>query len=56
MQVSAAAVKELCAQKQHLGALPGMLFVFHTWNGQLGYYPHVHLLIISGGITADGQY
>jgi hypothetical protein len=24
MQVSAAAVKDLCAQKRHLGALPGM--------------------------------
>ena len=27
----------------------------HTWNGQLGYHPHVHLLITGGGITADGQ-
>src|SRR5208337_4418584 len=25
MQVSAAAVKDLCAEKRHLGALPGML-------------------------------
>ena len=56
MQVSAAAVKELCAQKRHLGALPGILSVLHTWNGQLGYHPHVHLLITGGGITADGQH
>ncbi len=56
MQVSAAAVKDLCAQKRHLGALPGMLSVLHTWNGQLGYHPHVHLLITGGGITADGQH
>ena len=56
MQVSAAAVKELCAQKRHLGALPGMLSVLHTWNGQLGYHPHVHLLITGGGITADGRH
>ena len=27
----------------------------HTWNGRLGYHPHVHLLI-TGGITADGQH
>ena len=52
MQVSAAAVKDLCAEKRHLGALPGMLSVLHTWNGQLGYHPHVHLLITGGGITA----
>jgi hypothetical protein len=34
MQVSATAVKDLCAQKRHLGALPGMLSVLHTWNGR----------------------
>jgi Putative transposase/Transposase zinc-binding domain len=54
MQVSATAVKDLCAQKRHLGALPGVLSVLHTWNGQLGYHPHVHLLITGGGITVDG--
>jgi hypothetical protein len=55
MRVTARAVKELCTQKRHLGALPGMLAVLHTWNGQLGYHPHVHLLITGGGITPDGQ-
>jgi hypothetical protein len=56
MQVSAAAVKELCADKRHLGALPGILSALHTWNGRLGYHPHVHLLITGGGITPDGQH
>ena len=56
MQVSATAVKDLCAHKRHLGALPGMLSVLHTWNGRLGYHPHVHLLITGGGITPDGQH
>ena len=55
MKVSAAAVKELCAKKRHLGALPGILSVLHTWNGQLGYHVHVHMLITAGGITSDGQ-
>jgi hypothetical protein len=55
MKVSAEAVKELCAMKRHLGALPGILSVLHTWNGQLGYHPHVHMLITAGGITDDGQ-
>jgi hypothetical protein len=56
MRVSAEAVKELCAEKRLLGALPGLLCVLHTWNGQLGYHPHVHLLITGGGITPDGQH
>jgi Putative transposase/Transposase zinc-binding domain len=56
MQVSAAAIKDLCADKRHLGALPGILSVLHTWNGRLDYHPHVHLLLTGGGITADGQH
>ncbi len=56
MRVVAEAVKELCAKKRHLGALPGMLAVLHTWNGQMAYHPHVHLLITGGGITPDGQH
>ncbi len=56
MRVSAAAVRDLCAEKRLLGALPGILAVLHTWNGQLAYHPHVHLLITGGGITADGQH
>ncbi len=56
MQVTAEAIKELCAQKRHLGALPGMLAVLHTWNGRLGYHPHVHMLVTGGGITPDGQH
>jgi hypothetical protein len=56
MQVAAQAVQELCAHQRHLGALPGLLAVLHTWNGQLGYHPHVHLLITGGGITPDGQH
>jgi len=56
MRVSAEAVKELCARKRHLGAMPGLLSVLHTWNGQLGYHPHVHMLITGGGITPDGEH
>lgn len=55
MQVSAEAVKELCAEKRHLGALPAILSVLHTWNGQLGYHPHVHMLISGGGVTPNGR-
>jgi hypothetical protein len=56
MQVAARAVQELCGHRRHLGALPGMLAVLHTWTGQLNYHPHVHLLITGGGITPDGQH
>ena len=56
MRVAAEAVKELCARKRHLGGLPGILSVLHTCNAQLGYHPHVHMLITAGGITPDGEH
>ena len=56
MRMSAEAVKELCAKKRHLGGLPGILAVLHTWNGRLGYHPHVHMLITGGGISSDGEH
>lgn len=56
MRAAAETVKELCAEKRLLGALPGILSVLHTWNGQLGYHPHVHMLITGGGIAPDGQH
>ncbi|MEA1951120.1 MAG: transposase [Planctomycetota bacterium] len=55
MRVAVEAVKELCAKKRHLGGLPGILAVLHTCNGQLGYHPHVHMLITGGGISSDGK-
>ena len=56
MRVSAEAVKELCAKKRHLGALPGVLSVLHTCNSRLGFHPHAHMLITGGGITHDGEH
>jgi Putative transposase/Transposase zinc-binding domain len=56
MRVSAAVIQDLCAEKRLLGALPGILAVLHTWNGRLGYHPHVHLLVTGGGITTDGEH
>lgn len=56
MRVSAEAVRELCANKRHLGALPGILSVLHTWNGQLQFHPHAHMLITGGGISSDAEH
>ena len=56
MRASAEAVRELCAVTRHLGALPGILSVFHSWNGRLQYHPHVHMLITGGGLSPDGQH
>lgn len=53
MKTVARAVIDLASERKRLGALPGILMVLHTWNGQMMYHPHVHLLVTQGGVTDD---
>lgn len=55
MRTVAGAVTDLTRDRKHLGATPGILMVLHTWTRQMGYHPHVHLLITGGGVSDDGQ-
>ena len=44
---------ELSADKKHLGAVPGIIQVLHTWNQELGYHVHMHCIVSGGGLTSD---
>lgn len=48
----------LCFAKdeQHLGALPGIISVLHTWGQQLSFHPHIHCIVSGGGITPDNRW
>jgi hypothetical protein len=47
-------LKELLADPQHLGALPGAIASFHSWSQMLWVHPHVHFLVTGGGLDPDG--
>jgi hypothetical protein len=53
-KVSTETVKALAADKKHLGALPGMTAVLHTWGKTLVFHPHIHMIITAGGYSAMG--
>jgi len=55
MKASALAVLELCADKRHMGAVPALMSMLHTWTAAMDYHPHVHLLVSGGGIGLDGK-
>ena len=55
MRTVAGAVTDLCRDRKYLGATPGILMVLHTWTGQMGCHPHVHLLVTGGGVSDNGQ-
>jgi hypothetical protein len=41
--------------QSRLGVRLGLTVVLHTWNRQLGYHPHVHILVTGGGLLLDGK-
>ncbi len=55
MKAASAAVLALCADKRHMGAVPAVLSVLHTWTAAMNYHPHVHLLVSGGGIGLQGD-
>lgn len=42
---------ELCQDEKHLGAQPGFFSILHTWGQDLHYHPHIHTVIMAGGLT-----
>ena len=39
-----------------LGAQPGAIAILHTWDQQLRFHPHVHLIVPGGGIDKYGKW
>jgi hypothetical protein len=53
MNLTSRCIMELCANPKHLGGMPGILAVLHTWTGRLDYHPHVHCLVTGGGVSPE---
>src|SRR6185312_6603263 len=53
---SAATLLAFAKDEKHLGALPGIISVLHTWGQQLSFHPHIHCIISGGGITANNEW
>lgn len=47
-------INTFAQDEKHLGAMPGMISVLHTWGQNLSLHPHVHLIIPGGGIASSG--
>jgi len=56
MKTAADSLIQLAEDPKHLGGKVGILAVLHTWRGDLGYHPHVHLLVTGGGVDDSGNW
>lgn len=55
-QITSETVNELARDSKYLGADPGFFSVLHTWGQDLHYHPHIHMVLVGGGLLKDGQW
>jgi len=44
-------LSELSQDKKYLGAQIGFFSLLHTWGQDLHYHPHIHVVVLAGGLT-----
>lgn len=49
-------LQELSADRKYLGAQIGFFSVLHTWSQDLHYHPHIHTVVLAGGLTKEQQW
>ena len=45
----------LSKDPRHLGAVPGIIQVIHTWDQQMHYHVHVHCVVSGAGLDGHGK-
>ena len=47
---------ELSADPKHLGARIGYICVLHTWGSRMNYHPHLHTIVLGGGLDSANKW
>lgn len=47
---------ELSQDDKYLGAQIGFISVLHTWGQNLHYHPHIHTIVLAGGLTKENRW
>ncbi len=50
------ALAELSSDKKYLGARIGYICVLHTWGSRMNYHPHLHTIVIGGGLDEKNHW
>lgn len=53
---ASATLEELTADIEYLGARIGYICILHTWGSELNYHPHIHAIVLGGGLTAKNEW
>lgn len=53
---ASATVSELSADKKYLGATVGYICILHTWGSEMNFHPHIHTILLGGGLTSENKW
>lgn len=49
-------IRELTSDRKYLGADVGYISILHTWGSAMNYHPHIHTLLLGGGLDKDNHW
>ena len=49
-------LEQLTAEPKYLGAKTGYICILHTWGSAMNYHPHLHCIILGGGLNDKNQW
>ena len=50
------AITELSEDVKYLGATIGFICILHTWGSRMNYHPHLHTIVLGGGLDKDNHW
>ena len=53
---ASATLSELASDPKHLGAQVGYICILHTWGSEMNYHPHIHTIVLGGGLTSTNKW
>ena len=49
-------INELTEDPKYLGAKVGYICILHTWGSEMNYHPHIHTILLGGGLTSKNHW
>lgn len=53
---ASATIHELTADPKYLGAKVGYICILHTWGSEMNFHPHIHTILLGGGLTEKNHW
>lgn len=53
---ASATISELAADSEYLGTTVGYICILHTWGSEMNFHPHIHTILLGGGLTSKNEW